>query len=60
MRGTGLAEYEATPAESRLNEFPQFTTAIDGQDLHFACADLDPVRGPDHEHLPAKTPLRLS
>ncbi|MEV7965748.1 epoxide hydrolase family protein [Sphaerisporangium sp. NPDC088356] len=37
----GLADYWATKydwreAEARLNEFPQFITEIDGQDIHFA------------------------
>ncbi|WP_433247702.1 epoxide hydrolase family protein [Streptosporangium sp. CA-135522] len=37
----GLADYWANDydwrkAEARLNEFPQFTTEIDGQDIHFA------------------------
>ncbi|WP_020579651.1 epoxide hydrolase family protein [Actinopolymorpha alba] len=37
----GLAEYWAgsydwRKAEARLNEFPQFLTTVDGQDIHFA------------------------
>jgi pimeloyl-ACP methyl ester carboxylesterase len=37
----GLADhwakgYDWRAAEARLNEFPQFTTTVDGQDIHFA------------------------
>src|SRR6266508_3606666 len=49
----GLADYWANSydcrkAEARLNEFPQFTTEIDGQDIHFvhvrsANADATPL-----------------
>jgi len=48
----GLAEYWRTSYdwrtfESKLNEFPQFTTTIDGQDVHFLH-----VRSPEPEALP--------
>jgi pimeloyl-ACP methyl ester carboxylesterase len=48
----GLAEYWRTgydwrTAEARLNEFPQFTTTIDGANVHFLH-----VRSPEPEALP--------
>jgi microsomal epoxide hydrolase len=48
----GLAEYWRTGydwrvQEARLNEFPQFTTAIDGQNVHFLH-----VRSPEPQALP--------
>jgi epoxide hydrolase len=29
-------EYDWRAAEAKLNEWPQFTTTIDGADIHFA------------------------
>ena len=48
----GLAEYWRTgydwrAAEARLNEYPQFTTTIDGHDVHFLH-----VRSPEPNALP--------
>ena len=48
----GLADYWRTSydwraAEARLNEFPQFTTTIDGQNIHFLH-----VRSPEPNALP--------
>lgn len=44
-------EYEWRAAEARLNEWPQFTTVIDGARVHFAH-----VRSPE----PAATPLLMT
>jgi hypothetical protein len=48
----GLAErwrsaYDWRAWESRLNEYPQFTTTIDGQNVHFLR-----VRSPNEDALP--------
>ncbi|MFU8875785.1 epoxide hydrolase family protein [Micromonospora sp. SL4-19] len=41
------AKYDWRAHEARLNEFPQFTTAIDGQNIHFLH-----VRSPEPDALP--------
>ena len=42
-----LTSYDWRAAEARLNEFPQFTTEIDGQNVHFLH-----VRSPEPDALP--------
>lgn len=44
-------EYDWRTAEARLNEWPQFTTTIDGADIHFAH-----IRSPE----PGATPLLVT
>ena len=46
-----LEDYDWPAAQRRLNQFPQFTTAVDGLDIHFIH-----VRSP----LPTATPLVLT
>ncbi|GAA3794087.1 epoxide hydrolase [Sphaerisporangium flaviroseum] len=36
LAGYWADEYDWRKAEARLNEFPQFTTEVDGQNIHFA------------------------
>jgi epoxide hydrolase len=55
-----LAEYWRTSydwraAEARLNQFPQFTTAIDGANVHFLH-----VRSPEPDALPLVLTLSLA
>jgi epoxide hydrolase len=47
--------YDWRRQEARLNEFPQFTTEIDGQDIHFLH-----VRAPESESEPDAIPLLLN
>ena len=44
---TGAPEYDWRAAEAELNAFPQFTTEIDGQNIHFLH-----VRSPEPDALP--------
>ena len=49
------AGYDWRAAEARLNEFPQFTTVIDGQRIHFLH-----VRSPEPDALAAGADPRLA
>lgn len=47
LAGQWQAEYDWRKVEARLNEYPQFTTEIDGQNIHFLH-----VRSPEPDALP--------